>query len=139
VLLCSLTLLCKVRKYPIYCQIFGNIRIPGSRLIAAPVPCLRHLCGFGPYGVQHHVPTQLQQITLLLYNDGFISPLEDVSRLAVPSIESLGVNSIEVPHPPAEIALRGFDNQMIVIIHQAIGVAEPVEPGHDGCQNAKKK
>jgi hypothetical protein len=62
-----------------------------------------------------------------------------MSGPAVSSVESLGIDPVELPHPPAEIALRGLDEQMIVIVHQAIGMAKPVEPGDDGRQDFKKQ
>jgi hypothetical protein len=62
-----------------------------------------------------------------------------MSGLAVPPIESLGIDAIELPHSPAEIALRGLNEQMIVIIHQAIGMAQPVVPGYYGSEDVKKE
>jgi hypothetical protein len=62
-----------------------------------------------------------------------------MSGPAVSSVESLGIDPVELPHPPAEIALRGLDEQMIVIIHQAVGMAKPVEPGNNGNEDVKKE
>ena len=47
---------------------------------------------------------------------------------AVPTVKILGVNPVEVPHPLGKIAINRFHHQVVVVIHKAIGVAEPVEP-----------
>ena len=59
--------------------------------------------------------------------------------LAVPSVESLGIDSVELPHRPTEIALRGLDEKMIVITHQAIGMAQPLESGNNEMEDVKKQ
>jgi hypothetical protein len=37
----------------------------------------------------------------------------------------LGINAVELPHPPTEIRIRCFQQKMVVVTHEAIGVAEP--------------
>lgn len=41
-------------------------------------------------------------------------------------VEGLGVNPVQLPHPKGEIPLRGLDEQMVMIFHEAVGVTEPV-------------
>jgi len=43
------------------------------------------------------------------------------------AVEALGVNAIQVAHAFREVGFRRFDNEMIVIAHQTVGVAYPVE------------
>jgi|WetSurSiteA1Bulk_404760.scaffolds.fasta_scaffold04934_4 hypothetical protein len=62
-----------------------------------------------------------------------------MSGPAVPPVVTLGIDPVELPHPPAEIALRGLDEQMIVILHQAIGMTEPVETANYGREDIKKE
>ncbi len=50
-----------------------------------------------------------------------------MSDSVMPAIEGLGGNPVELAHPFGEIAIGGFDHQMIVVIHQAVGVTEPVK------------
>ena len=45
---------------------------------------------------------------------------------AMSSVEGLGVNPVQLPHPQGEIPLRGLDEQMVMIFHEAVGVTEPV-------------
>lgn len=43
------------------------------------------------------------------------------------SVERLGVDAVQVAHAGGEVSLRRFDEKMVVVAHQAVGVAEPVE------------
>jgi len=43
----------------------------------------------------------------------------------VAAVEGLGVCAVEAPHAGDQIALRGLDEQVIMVAHQAIGVTDP--------------
>ena len=43
------------------------------------------------------------------------------------TIDSLRINSVQVPHPYGKIALHGFDEQMVMIGHLAPCMADPIE------------
>jgi len=43
------------------------------------------------------------------------------------AVEDLRVDPIELPHPTGEIRLWGLDQQMTVVGHQTVGMAEPAE------------
>ncbi len=45
----------------------------------------------------------------------------------VPPIERLGVDSVELLHPPREVCPRRFHQQMVVIGQQAISMTDPAE------------
>ena len=81
----------------------------------------------GPHRVQHHISGELQEVALLFYQYGLISALEEVSDPAVPAVEDLGVHSVQLPHASGEICLRGFYDEVVVVIHEAVGMADPVE------------
>ena len=46
----------------------------------------------------------------------------------VDSIVALGVDSIKLPHPRGEVAPGGFDEEVVVVIHQAVSMTEQVMP-----------
>jgi hypothetical protein len=48
----------------------------------------------------------------------------------MPSIELLGIGPIELPHPLRQVSLRGLDQEMIMVVHKAIGMAKPAIPIH---------
>ena len=42
------------------------------------------------------------------------------------SVKPLREDAVQLPHPHGEVSIRGLDQQMVVIAHQAISVAEPM-------------
>jgi hypothetical protein len=44
-----------------------------------------------------------------------------VAHLAVPAVEDLGVDAIEVPHEPRQVGLAGMQHEVVVVTHQAVG------------------
>jgi hypothetical protein len=46
----------------------------------------------------------------------------------VATIKILRVNPIDVSHALGKVAINRFHHQVVVVLHKAIGVAEPVEP-----------
>ena len=54
------------------------------------------------------------------------------SRLEFPVVAAvvpLGINAVELAHAGAQVAVDGLYNNMKVVVHQAVGVAEPVMAG----------
>lgn len=43
------------------------------------------------------------------------------------TVKALGIDAVQLPHAQRQIALRCFDKQMIVIVHQAIRVTHPAK------------
>jgi len=54
------------------------------------------------------------------------------------SIIPLGVDPIELAHPSRQMAVRGLDQKMIMIVHQAVRMTEPVRAAHDGGEDGEK-
>ena len=57
---------------------------------------------------------------------------------AVPFIEVLGVDTVQLSHTEGEIAVRGLDEEVIVIGHEAVGVTEPVVAFVDVLESVQK-
>ena len=53
-------------------------------------------------------------------------------------IESLSLYAIELSHAPGEVRVRRFDEQLIVVGHQAVGMHQPVEPPAGRCKNREE-
>jgi len=49
-----------------------------------------------------------------------------VAGPAVPFVEELRIAAVQLPHPEGQIALRGLDEKVIMVGHEAVGVANPV-------------
>jgi hypothetical protein len=41
-------------------------------------------------------------------------------------IKKLGIDAVQLPHTEGEIAVRRLDQEVIVVVHQAVGVADPI-------------
>ena len=46
----------------------------------------------------------------------------------MPLIESLGIDTVQLPHAYRKISIGCINEQMVMIFHQAVGMAEPVVP-----------
>lgn len=120
----------KLRQNPAHREKrWGRFR-PHRRLVAAPGPVLGMAHALGPHRIQHHIATQLQEMRVFLHQDGLEPSLEQMAHPPMPSIKGLGVHAIELTHAPGQIRLRGFQQKMVVVVHQAIGMAEPAEASH---------
>jgi hypothetical protein len=64
--------------------------------------------------------------------------LEEVPGAPVEPIESLSVNPVQLPHPPPKIGLGSFDQQVVVVPHQAIRMTGPPEFFDRGGKKLKK-
>jgi len=47
------------------------------------------------------------------------------------AVEGLGVDPVKLSHAPGKVSLRGLDEEVVVVIHEAVGVAaEAVASNH---------
>jgi hypothetical protein len=52
--------------------------------------------------------------------------LEDVTDEVVAPVETLRIAEVEVMHPLRDVRLRGLQDQVVVVVQQAIRMASPV-------------
>jgi hypothetical protein len=64
---------------------------------------------------------------LLLYENRLKAPLKEMPDSLVPPIVRLGKETIELAHATGQISLRRLDQQMVVIVHHTVGMAQPPE------------
>jgi hypothetical protein len=77
-------------------------------------------------------------MTIFLNKNGFIPALEQVAAPAVTIVEELGINAVQLSHAYRKIAVRGFDEKMIMIGHETIRMANPVVPFVDVLEGAQE-
>ena len=65
-------------------------------------------------------------MAVFLDKNGFEPSLEQVPGSPVPPVEGLGIDAVELPHADGEIAIRSLDEKMVMVIHEAVGRADPV-------------
>jgi|TARA_Y100000031_G_C7856370_1_gene219914 hypothetical protein len=59
----------------------------------------------------------LGPIGILIYHNGLVTPPEKSTVAAVIEVETLSIESIQMPHDPREIPFRGPQTNMIVVSH----------------------
>ncbi len=65
---------------------------------------------------------------IFLDKDGLVSALKKVTGSAASVVEELCVYAVQLAHAEGEVAIRSFDQEMVVVIHETIGVAKPIVP-----------
>jgi hypothetical protein len=65
-------------------------------------------------------------MAVFLDKDAFEPSLEKVAVSFVPLVKKLGIDTVQLPHPEGEVAIGCFDQKMIVVGHEAVGVAQPI-------------
>jgi hypothetical protein len=65
-------------------------------------------------------------MAVFLDKDGFIPALEQMAGSPMPFVEDLGIDAVQLPHPDREIAIWRFNEEMIVVGHEAVSVANPI-------------
>mgnify|MGYP001607791079 CR=1 FL=1 len=136
--LCLSPLPAELAEYPVSREAGMGLGLPRSRQIAGPFPVFRffhHLC---PNGIQDHVPAYFKKMAVFLDQDGLVPALEQVSGPAVPFVEELGIHSVQLAHAYGQVPVRGFDEKMIMIGHEAVGVADPVVAFVDVLEGVQK-
>jgi hypothetical protein len=67
-------------------------------------------------------------MAILLHQNCLKPSLKEVPYPAMPLIESLRIDTVQLPHAYRKIPVGCINEQMVMIVHQAIGVAEPIVP-----------
>jgi len=52
--------------------------------------------------------------------------LEEMTGPSVALVEELCIDAVQLPHPERQVAVGRLDEQVVMVVHQAIGVADPV-------------
>jgi hypothetical protein len=52
----------------------------------------------------------------------------------VGTVLPLRIHAVELSHPGAQITVDGLNNNIEIVVHQAVGVAKPVVAGTDLAQ-----
>ena len=79
-----------------------------------------------------NIDARLQQPRPLAINQNTSkSSLKDMPRFLMSPVVVLGVHAVELSHPFREVCLRSFDDQVVVIVHEAVSVTEPPKPVPD--------
>jgi predicted trehalose synthase len=84
-----------------------------------------------------NVAEQSQQVLVLVANNRFVPPLEQVANFAIAAVEILRVRLLQPLHKFAERLRAALKEQVHVIRHQAVGVDSEMKPGAVVLQSVK--
>ncbi len=65
-------------------------------------------------------------------------PLQDMANTPPVATEALRVRTIQSPHALTEVRLGRLDQQMVAVLHQTVGVAQPGLQSYLPCEQLKK-
>ncbi len=109
-----------------------------SGRIAIPRPFFGLRDDLGPHRIQHDVATEFQQVALLVDKDTLESPLQDMADVVMPTVRGLGIHAVQAPRAVTEVRLGGFQQEMVMVAHQAVGVASPLLLGNLACEQLEE-
>jgi len=75
---------------------------------------------------------------VFFYKNRFIPPLKHMTDLVVSTIEFLCINASKLSHAGGKIGIRGFNQHMVMIVHQAVTVTTPVILLNNIAEDTKK-
>lgn len=124
--LCNGPLSAELAQDPFFCQ--AGMACLSSRRgpVAAPLPRLgyfHHICSDR---IEDDVPADLEQMAVLLNEDGLVPTLEEMTGSAVQSVKELRIHAVQLPHAERKISVRRLNEEVIVVVHQTVGVTDPV-------------
>jgi hypothetical protein len=67
-------------------------------------------------------------MAVFLNEDRFVSALEQMTCPLMTFIEKLCIDPVQLPHTQRQIAVRRLDQEVIVVVHHAVGMTDPVIP-----------
>src|SRR5574337_1098121 len=65
-------------------------------------------------------------MAVFLDKDAFEPALEKVAVSFMPFVKKLGIDAVKLSHAEGEVTVGCFDQKMVVVGHEAVGVAQPV-------------
>jgi hypothetical protein len=78
-------------------------------------------------------------MAVFLNENPFESSLKQVTDPTLALVVRLRVYPIELPHSFGQVSIRRFNDEMIVIVHYAISMADPVNPFVDSSEHVQEK
>ena len=102
--------------------------------MAAPRPTRRLAAQPGADRVRGDVRGRRRNLARIPEPDGAVAALEQMPAATVAVVELLRIGPVESPHPDIQVRLGCLEQQMHVVVHKAVGEAEPRVPLHRDAQ-----
>ena len=110
----------------------------GRGAIARPAIAVRLAGDLGAHRVKYHVAAQFEEIGIAIDQDRLEATLQHVTDPAVATVEPLRVDTVELAHGLRKTGLPGLEEEVIVVVHQAVGVHGQVKARDNTFQNAQE-
>lgn len=91
------------------------------------------------YRVQHDIAADFEEMALFFHQNSLEPSLENMPVLAVFPVVCLGVDAVQMAHTGGKDPFRGFDEEVIVVVHEAVGVTEPIEAFYSLAEDREEK
>jgi hypothetical protein len=91
-----------------------------------PRPLVRAFAEARADGVVDDVAARGAEVALAAHDPGGVAFAEEMAAATVTAIERLGIDAVQSVHPVGETPELRADDQVVVVRHQAEGVAAPV-------------
>ena len=63
---------------------------------------------------------------VLLNEDGLVPALKEMAGTVAAVVEKLRIDAVQLAHAEGEVSVRGLQEQMVMVVHEAVGMAQPV-------------
>ena len=136
---CRSPLSVKHRQHVIDRQPIWRGRLAHYGPVAVPCGLRRILDQAGTHGIENNVTSKLQQVSVLIYENGLVSALQEMPHSTMSPVKALGVDAIDLTHSLGKGGLAGFDQQVVVIVHQTPCPNRPIEALRDPAQVFEKR
>src|SRR5439155_8033327 len=110
----------------------------GGSGVAAPRPLGKVRADSCSHRVHDDVATEGEQVRFALDEDRAIARLEDVAAAVMPYVEPLCIAPVQLPHAARQVWQRCLDHEVVVVVHEAVRVAEPREALDDMSEEAEE-
>ncbi len=95
--------------------------------VAAPGPVTRRSHHTRTNRIEVNVTADLQQILVSIDENALETPLKKVPGLVVPPIVGLGIDAVDLAHQLREVGATRLENEVIVVVHQAVRKGRGIE------------
>ena len=86
-----------------------------------------------------NIAGERQQVAIGLDENRFIASSKERAIGMMEAIVALGIEPVHMPHAPREVAAGRVDQQMVMVVHEAIGVDFESKALAGFCQRLQKR
>ena len=113
----------ELTEHPVNSEAGVGLLLTCRGQVAGPFPLVREFHHAGSDRVQNDIPANFKKMRVFLDNNRLVSALEKMAGSMASVIEELSVDTVHLAHAKSEVPIRGLDEKMVMIVHEAVSVA----------------